>query len=57
VVGTGLRLYSEELLKQDLVELDPHECFAEMYKDGDVKNTIGVQVQVLDTVVLRQPLE
>jgi hypothetical protein len=33
--------------------LDSHE----MYEDGDMKNTIGVQVQVLDTVVLKQPLE
>jgi hypothetical protein len=39
------------------VGLDPHECLAEMYEDGDVKNNIGVQVQVLDTVVLKQPIE
>jgi hypothetical protein len=35
--------------------LDPQEGFAEMDKDGDVKNPIRVQVQVLDTVVLEDP--
>jgi hypothetical protein len=44
VVGTGLRLHSEELLEQDLVVLDPHECLTEMYEDGDVKNSIRIQV-------------
>jgi hypothetical protein len=57
VVGAWLRLHSEELSEQDPVGLDPHKCLAEMYEDGDMKNTIGVQVQVLDTVVLKQPLE
>jgi hypothetical protein len=38
--------------EQDLVGLDSHECLAKVYKDRDVENTIGVQVQVLDTVVL-----
>jgi hypothetical protein len=35
---------------------DPHEGFAEADKDGDV-NTIRVQVQLLDTVVLEATLE
>jgi hypothetical protein len=39
------------------VGLDSYECLIEVYEDGDVENTIGVQVQVLDTVVLEQPLE
>jgi hypothetical protein len=39
------------------VGLDPHECLIEMYEDRDVKNIIVVQDQVLDTVVLKQPLE
>jgi hypothetical protein len=39
------------------VGLDPHEGFAKMNKDGDVKNAIGIQVQVLDTVVLEKTLE
>jgi hypothetical protein len=33
------------------VGFDPHEVFAEVDKDGDVKNSIRVQFQVLDTVV------
>jgi hypothetical protein len=57
VFGTQLRLHTEEFSEQDLVGLDPHECLAEMYEDGDVKNSIGVQVQVLDTIVLKQPLK
>jgi hypothetical protein len=47
----------EELPKQDPVGLDPHKCFTEVYEDGDVENTIGVQVQVLDTVVLEKTFE
>jgi hypothetical protein len=57
VVGAWLRLHTEELPEQDPVGLDSYECLIEVYKDGDVENTIGVQVQVLDTVVLEQPLE
>jgi hypothetical protein len=47
----------EELPEQDPVGLDSQECFAKVYEDGDVENTIGVQVQVLDTVVLEETLE
>jgi hypothetical protein len=57
VVGAWLRLHTEELPEQDPVGLDPHKGFAEMYKDGDVKNSIRVQVQVLDTVVLKEALK
>jgi hypothetical protein len=39
------------------VGLDPHEGFAEVNEDGDMKNPIRVQVQVLDTVVLEETLE
>jgi hypothetical protein len=39
------------------VGFDPHESFAEVDKDGDVKNAIRVHVQVLDTVVLEETLE
>jgi hypothetical protein len=39
------------------VGFDPHEGFAEVYEDGDVKNSIRVQVQVLNTVVLEETLE
>jgi hypothetical protein len=47
----------EEFPEQDLVRFDPHEGFAEVDKDGDVKNAIRVQVQVLNTVVLEETLE
>jgi hypothetical protein len=39
------------------VEFDQHEGFAEVDKDGDVKNAIRVHVQVLDIVVLEETLE
>jgi hypothetical protein len=52
-----LRLQTEKLPEQDPVGLDPHEGFAEVNKDGDMKNAIRVQVQVLDTVVLEKTLE
>jgi hypothetical protein len=39
------------------VGLDPQEGFTKMDKDGDVKNPIRVQVQLLDTVVLEETLE
>jgi hypothetical protein len=57
VVGARLRLQMEELPKQDPVGFDPHKGFAEVDRDGDVKNAIMVQVQVLDTVVLEETLE
>jgi hypothetical protein len=57
VVGARLRLQTEELPKQDSVGFDSHECFTEVYEDGDVKNSIRVQVQVLDIVVLEETLE
>jgi hypothetical protein len=44
VVGAQLRLQTEKLSEQDPVEFDPHEGFAEINKDGDVKNAIRVQV-------------
>jgi hypothetical protein len=46
-----LRLHSEELPEQDPVGLDPQEGFAEMYKDGGVEDTVGVEVTVLDALV------
>jgi hypothetical protein len=44
VVGAGLWLQAEEFPKQDPVGLDPQEGFSEVDEDGDVKNSIGVQV-------------
>jgi hypothetical protein len=37
--------------------LDPHECLTEVDEDGDVKYSVRVQVQVLDTIVLEETLE
>jgi hypothetical protein len=37
--------------------LDPQKSFAEMYEDGGVKYTVGVEVEVLDAVVPHEPLE
>jgi hypothetical protein len=39
------------------VGLDSHECFAEVHKYRDMENTIGIQVQLLDTVVLEKTLK
>jgi hypothetical protein len=57
IAGAGLRLHPEELPEQDPMGLDPQEGFAKMYKDGGVKDTVGVEVEVLDAVVPQQPLE
>jgi hypothetical protein len=57
VVGARLQLHTEEFSEQYLVGFDPHEGFTEVDEDGDVKNSIRVQVQVLDTVVLEETLE
>jgi hypothetical protein len=39
------------------VGLDPQEGFAEVNEDGSVEDTVGVEVEVLDAVVLQKPLE
>jgi hypothetical protein len=52
-----LRLQAEELSKQHPVGLDPHEGLTEVDEYGDVKDSVRVQVQVFDTVVLEETLE
>jgi hypothetical protein len=47
----------EEFPEKDPVGFYPSEGFAEVDKDEDVENSIRVQVQVLDTVVLEETLE
>jgi hypothetical protein len=37
--------------------LDPQKGFAEMYEDNSMKDTVGVEVEVLDAVVPHEPLE
>jgi hypothetical protein len=39
------------------VGFDPQEDFTEVDKDGGVEDTVGVEVEVLDAVVLQKPLE
>jgi hypothetical protein len=57
VAGAWLQLHSEELPEQDPMGLDPQKSFAEVNEDGAVKNTVGVEVEVLDVVVPHGPLE
>jgi hypothetical protein len=57
VVGTRLGLHAKELLEEYSVGLDAQEGFAKMDEDGGVEDTIGVEIEVLDTVVLQEPLE
>jgi hypothetical protein len=57
VVGAGLWLHPEELPEQNPMGLDPQKGFAEMYEDNSVEDTVGVEVEVLDTVVPHEPLE
>jgi hypothetical protein len=30
---------------------DPHKGFAEMDKNGDMENAVGIEIQVLDAIV------
>jgi hypothetical protein len=39
------------------VGLDPQERFAEMDEDRYVEDTIGIEVEVLDTVIFKKTLE
>jgi hypothetical protein len=57
VVGTQLWLHSEKLPEEYPVGFDPQESFAKVDEDGGVEDTIGVEVEVLDAVVLQEPLE
>jgi hypothetical protein len=57
VVGTRLWLHPEELPEQNPVGLDSHKCLTELYKDRDVKDTIGIKIQVLDVVVPEKTFE
>jgi hypothetical protein len=57
VVGARLGLHAEELPEEYPVGFYPQESFAKMYEDGGVEDTVGVEIEVLDTVVLQQPLK
>jgi hypothetical protein len=53
VVGARLGLHAEELTEEYLVGFDHQEGFAEVDKDGGVEDTVGVEIKVLDAVVLQ----
>jgi hypothetical protein len=53
VVGAQLGLHAEELLEEYPVGLDPQEGFAKVDEDGGVEDTIGVEIEVLDAIVLQ----
>jgi hypothetical protein len=57
VVGARLGLHAEELPEEYLVGFDPQESFAKMDEDGGVEDTIGDEIEVLDTVVLKKPFK
>jgi hypothetical protein len=52
-----LRLHPEDLPEHDPMGFDPQKSFTEMYEDGSVEDTVGVEVELLDTVVPHEPLE
>jgi hypothetical protein len=54
VVGAWPGLHSEEFLEKYPVGLDPQEGFAEVNEDRSVEDTVGVEVEVLDAVVLQK---
>jgi hypothetical protein len=39
------------------VGLDTDQFLTEMDKDGDVENTVGIQIEVLDVLVPKHALE
>jgi hypothetical protein len=39
------------------VGFDPQEGFTEVNEDGSVEDTVGVEIEVLDALVLQKPLE
>jgi hypothetical protein len=47
----------EELPEECPVGLDPQECFAKMDEDRCVEDAVGVEIEVLNTVILQKPLE
>jgi hypothetical protein len=52
VVGARLGLHAKELPEEYPVGFDPQESFAKMDEDGGVKDIVGIEIEVLDTVVL-----
>jgi hypothetical protein len=57
VIGARLGLHAEQLPEEYPVGFDPQESFAKMDEDGGVEDTVGIEIEVLNTVVLQEPLE
>jgi hypothetical protein len=57
VVGARLGLNAEELPETYTVGLDPQESFTKMYEDEVVEDTVGVEIEILNTAILQEPLE
>jgi hypothetical protein len=57
VVGARLGLHSEELPEEYPVGLDAQESFAKMDEDRSVEDAVGIEIEVLDTVILQKPHE
>jgi hypothetical protein len=52
VISAWLRLHAEELSKENPMGFDSHKRFAEMHKDENMEYSVGIEIQVLDVVVL-----
>jgi uridylate kinase len=57
IVGAGLGLHAEKLSEEYPVGIDPQECFAKMDEDRSVEDAVGVEIEVLNTIILQEPLE
>ena len=55
IIGMGFEM--EEILEKIEVRLDPQESFAEMDKDGNMKNRIGGQVMYLNPPMMKKASE
>ena len=56
-VAVRLRLHSEELLEQCPVGPDPQKGLTEVNEDRDVEDSIGVQMDMLDLVIIEQSIK
>jgi hypothetical protein len=52
VIGAWLGLHTEELPEEYPVGLDAQERFAKMYEDRSMEDAVGIEIQVLNTVIL-----
>lgn len=57
MILAGLWPDMENFLEQLEMGLDPQESFAQMHEDANLKDAIGIQIDMLQMVVLQQTLE